>query len=135
MFRVSLKYLYFVHVEGMGRHQNNAWDYVIVIGNHNASNTKRWKSNFCEVEHIGVATKIKTYLGSLQGYDIMSCPNGSETMFILFSPIIPLVVSMGNYRMSTTSTNVTQNSRLQVDNLPPEPSSRPCPFQTQLRIT
>jgi hypothetical protein len=105
MFRVSLKYLYFVHVGGMSRHQNNAWDYVMVIGNHNASSTKSWKCNFCEVEHIGVATKIKTYLGGLQGHDIVSCPNISKTMFIFFSPRLPPMASMGNSRMSITSTN------------------------------
>jgi len=42
----------------------------------------------------------------------VSCPNVLEIVFVLFSPRLPHVASMGNYGMSTTSTNVAQNSRL-----------------------
>jgi hypothetical protein len=87
------------------------------------------------VEHTWVATKIKTDLGGLQGHDIVSCPNISKTMFIFFSPRLRPMASMGNSRMSITSTNVAWNSRLQTDNVPSKPSSKLCPFQTQLRIT
>jgi hypothetical protein len=111
----------------MGCHRNSAWDYVIVIDNHNALNAKRWKCNFCEVDHTRVATKIKTNLGGLQGHDIVSCPNIFKTMSIFFSPKLPLVASMGNSRMSTASTNVAQNLGLQANNVPFEPSSRLCP--------
>jgi hypothetical protein len=56
-------------------------------------------------------------------------------MFVFFLPRLPRVVSMGNFGMSTTSTNVAQNLKLQAYNVPFEPSSRPHPSQTQLRIT
>jgi hypothetical protein len=135
MFGVSLKYLYFVHVERMGHHRNSALDYFMVIGNHNALSAKKWKCNFCEVEDTRVATKIKKDLGGLQGHDIVSCPNISKTMFIYFSPRSPLVASMGNFKMFSASTNVAQNSGLQANNVPFEPSSRLCRFQTQLKIT
>ncbi len=101
-----------------------------MIGNHNAQGTKRWKCNFCEVEHIGVAIRIKAHLGGLGGHHIVSCPNVLKAMCVLFSPRLPRVASMGNSGMSTTSTNVAQNSRLQAYNVPFEPSSRPHPSQT-----
>ncbi len=78
---------------------------------------------------------IKTNLGGLQGHDIVSYPNISKPMFIFFSLKFPLVALMGNSRMSIASTNVTQKSRLQANNVPFEPSSRLCPSQTQLIIT
>jgi hypothetical protein len=111
-----------VHVGRIGCHRNSVWDYVTMIGNHNAPGTRSCKCNFCEVEHIGVAIRIKAHLGGLRGHDIVSCPNILETMFVLFSPRLPRVASMGNYGMSTTSTNVGQNSRLQANNVPFEPS-------------
>ncbi len=80
-----------------------------MIGNHNASCTKRWKCNFCEVEHTWIATKIKAHLGGLRGHDIVSCPNVLEVVFVFFSPRFPLMVLMGNSKMSTASTNATQN--------------------------
>jgi hypothetical protein len=60
---------------------------------------------------------IKAHLGGLQGHDIVSCPNVHEVMSIFFSPQLPPMASMGNFWMSTTSTNFTQNLILQVDNV------------------
>jgi hypothetical protein len=83
------------------------WDYVMVIGNHNASSAKRWKCNFCEVAHKGIAAMIKTNLGGLQGHDIVSYPNISKPLSIFFSLGLPLMASMGNFRVSIASTNAT----------------------------
>jgi hypothetical protein len=64
----------------------------------------------------------------------VSCPNVFQAVFVFFSPRLPLVALMGNYGMSTTSTNVTQNSKLQANNVAFKPSSRLHPSQTQLGI-
>jgi hypothetical protein len=42
-------------------------------------------------------------------------------MFVFFSPRLSPVASMGNYGMFIATTNVAQNSRLQVDNVPSKP--------------
>jgi hypothetical protein len=42
----------------------------------------------------------------------VSCPNVPEAVFVLLSPRLSHVASMGNYGMSTTSTNIAQNSSL-----------------------
>lgn len=119
--------MYFLHVTKMGCQYDSAWDYVMVISNHNiVASTKKEELQFF------VRWSISTCVHQDQnkfGWSIRSwhCALSQCSWGNIYT-----VLTLTSFSMSIALIVDVQSSRPQLKPIPSKPSLRPCFFHMQI---